>query len=178
MRRFANIEPIVDDLKISYAIVKGEVLSKQIYGKTVERACSDIDFLISRSCLKIVENKLADNGFRVYQLNEATLSRGLFYRIKLLHGLKRIGYIFTKPGASGTDKVWFYDMKADGFSLDEKRSEIADNDIPDIIQRFHHLEQETTRERTEQSFFVPEQEIVENGYDLSISNTRNRVCGG
>ena len=78
--------------------------------------------------------------FRVYQLNEATLSRGLFYRIKLLHGLKGIGYIFTKPGASGTDKVWFYDMKADGFSLDDKRSEIADNDIPNIIQRFHHLE--------------------------------------
>ena len=61
------------------------------------------------------------------------------------------------------------DMKADGFSLDDKRSEIADNDIPDIIQRFHHLEQETTRERTEQSFFVPKQEIVDNGYDLSIN---------
>ena len=60
-------------------------------------------------------------------------------------------------------------MKADGFSLDDKRSEIADNDIPDIIQRFHHLEQEATRERTEQSFFVPKQEIVDNGYDLSIN---------
>ena len=60
-------------------------------------------------------------------------------------------------------------MKADGFSLDDKRSEIADNDIPDIIQRFHHLEQETSRERTEQSFFVPKQEIVDNGYDLSIN---------
>ena len=47
--------------------------------------------------------------------------------------------------------------------------EIADNDIPDIIQRFHHLEQETTRERTEQSFFVPKQEILDNGYDLSIN---------
>ena len=60
-------------------------------------------------------------------------------------------------------------MKADGFSLDDKRSEIADNDIPDIIQRFRHLEQETARERTEQSFFVPKQEIVDNGYDLSIN---------
>ena len=77
--------------------------------------------------------------------------------------------MFTKTGAGGTDKVWFYDMKADGFSLDDKRSEIADNDIPDIIQRFHHLEQEATRERTEQSFFVPKQEIVDNGYDLSIN---------
>ena len=60
-------------------------------------------------------------------------------------------------------------MKADGFSLDDKRSEISDNDIPDIIHRFHHLEQEVDRERTEQSFFVPKQEIVDNGYDLSIN---------
>ena len=60
-------------------------------------------------------------------------------------------------------------MRADGFSLDDKRSPIAQNDIPDIIHRFHHLDQETTRERTEQSFFVPKQEIVDNGYDLSIN---------
>ena len=77
--------------------------------------------------------------------------------------------VFTKTGAGGTDQVWFYDMKADGFSLDDKRSEIADNDIPDIIQRFHDPAQEARRERTEQSFFVPKQEIVENGYDLSIN---------
>lgn len=60
-------------------------------------------------------------------------------------------------------------MKADGFSLDDKRSEIADNDIPDIIARFHNLDGEAGRERTEQSFLVPKQEIVENGYDLSIN---------
>ena len=77
--------------------------------------------------------------------------------------------IFTKTNAGGTENVWFYDMKADGFSLDDKRSPIAQNDIPDIIHRFHHLDQETTRERTEQSFLVPKQEIVDNGYDLSIN---------
>ena len=77
--------------------------------------------------------------------------------------------IFTKTGAGGTDKVWFYDMKADGFSLDDKRSPIADNDIPDIIARFHNLAAEEGRERTEQSFFVPKDEIVQNGYDLSIN---------
>ena len=60
-------------------------------------------------------------------------------------------------------------MKADGFSLDDKRSEIADNDIPDIIKRFHDLSGEKDRERTEQSFFVPKQEIVDNDYDLSIN---------
>ena len=77
--------------------------------------------------------------------------------------------VFTKTGAGGTDQVWFYDMKADGFSLDDKRSEVAENDIPDIIKRFNDLDGEKNRERTEQSFFVPKQEIVDNGYDLSIN---------
>lgn len=77
--------------------------------------------------------------------------------------------IFTKTGHGGTDKVWFYDMKADGFSLDDKRSPISENDIPDIIARFHNLDAEESRERTEQSFFVPKKEIVDNDYDLSIN---------
>lgn len=77
--------------------------------------------------------------------------------------------VFTKTGHGGTDKVWFYDMKADGFSLDDKRTPIADNDIPDIIKRFNNREQEESRERTEQSFFVPKDEIVENDYNLSIN---------
>ena len=77
--------------------------------------------------------------------------------------------IFTKTGHGGTDKVWFYDMKADGFSLDDKRSPIDANDIPDIISRFHNLSAEEGRERTEQSFFVPKEEIAANDYDLSIN---------
>lgn len=77
--------------------------------------------------------------------------------------------IFTKTGHGGTDKVWFYDMKADGFSLDDKRSPVSENDIPDIIARFHNLAGEEGRERTEQSFFVPKKEIVDNEYDLSIN---------
>ena len=77
--------------------------------------------------------------------------------------------IFTKTGHGGTDNVWFYDMKADGFSLDDKRSEVKENDIPDIIARFRNLDGETERKRTEQSFFVPKQEIVDNDYDLSIN---------
>ena len=77
--------------------------------------------------------------------------------------------IFTKTGHGGTDKVWFYDMKADGFSLDDKRNPINENDIPDIIQRFRNREQETERKRTEQSFFVEKQDIVDNEYDLSIN---------
>ena len=77
--------------------------------------------------------------------------------------------IFTKTGHGGTDNVWFYDMKADGLSLDDKRSPVQENDIPDIIARFHNPEGERNRQRTEQSFFVPKQEIIENGYDLSIN---------
>ena len=77
--------------------------------------------------------------------------------------------VFTKTGHGGTDKVWFYDMRADGFSLDDKRTPVQDNDIPDIVARFHDLQNEESRQRTEQSFFVPKAEIVENGYDLSIN---------
>lgn len=77
--------------------------------------------------------------------------------------------IFTKTNAGGTDKVWFYDMKADGYSLDQKRNEVADNDIPDVIARFHNLEAEANRSRKDQSFLVPVDEIREKGYDLSMN---------
>lgn len=77
--------------------------------------------------------------------------------------------VFTKTGHGGTDKVWFYDMKADGFSLDDKRTPVAESDIPDIIERFHNLNKETDRAKTEQSFFVDKQDIVNNDYDLSIN---------
>ena len=77
--------------------------------------------------------------------------------------------VFTKTGAGGTDKVWFYDMKADGFSLDDKRNPIADNNIPDVIARFKNLAAEENRTRKDQSFLVPVEEIREKGYDLSIN---------
>ena len=76
--------------------------------------------------------------------------------------------IFSKDPA-GTDKVWFYDMTADGFSLDDKRSHINENDIPDIIARYKNLKDEENRERTDKSFFVPVEEIKNNDYDLSIN---------
>lgn len=84
-------------------------------------------------------------------------------------GVSTAVLVFIKTGMGGTDNVWFYDMQADGFSLDDKRSEVKENDIPDIITRFHNLEGEKERARTEKSFFVPKQEIVDNGYDLSIN---------
>lgn len=84
-------------------------------------------------------------------------------------GVSTAVLIFTKTEHGGTENVWFYDMKADGLSLDDKRTPIEENDIPDIIARFKNLEAEKDRKRTEQSFFVPKQEIVDNGYDLSIN---------
>ncbi len=83
--------------------------------------------------------------------------------------------IFTKTGHGGTDKVWFYDMKADGYSLDDKRSQVKENDIPDIIERFNHLDKEADRKRTEQSFLVDKKEIVDNDYDLSINKYKEIV---
>lgn len=84
-------------------------------------------------------------------------------------GVSTAVLIFMKTESGGTDKVWFYDMKADGFSLDDKRSPIADNDIPDVIHRYLHLDEEESRSRKDQSFFVPVEEIRENDYDLSIN---------
>ncbi len=83
--------------------------------------------------------------------------------------------VFTKTGSGGTDNVWFYDMKADGYSLDDKRQEVSENDIPDIIERFNNLDAESDRKRTEQSFFVPVDEIVSNDYDLSINKYKEVV---
>lgn len=77
--------------------------------------------------------------------------------------------VFTKTNAGGTDRVWFYDMTADGYSLDDKRSPITDNDIPDIIERFNNMDSEVDRKRTDKSFFVDKDEIVNNDYDLSIN---------
>ena len=83
--------------------------------------------------------------------------------------------IFTKTGHGGTDKVWFYDMKTDGFSLDDKRTVVKENDIPDIIERFNNLDKEEERRRIDQSFFVDKEEIVENDYDLSINKYKEAV---
>ena len=84
-------------------------------------------------------------------------------------GVSTAVLVFTKTEHGGTDKVWFYDMQADGLSLDDKRTPIAENDIPDIVARFKNLAAEEGRERTEKSFLVPKSEIVANDYDLSVN---------
>ena len=88
--------------------------------------------------------------------------------------------LFTKTSSGGTDKVWFYDMQADGFSLDDKRNplpnEHATNNLPDVLMRWQQRTgNETTRFRTEPSFCVPKAEIAANGYDLSINRYKEVV---
>ena len=83
--------------------------------------------------------------------------------------------IFTKTNSGGTDNVWFYDMRADGFTLNDKRTPIEENDIPDILARYSNLEDEKSRTRIEQSFLVPVSEIREQGYDLSINKYKEVV---
>ena len=102
---------------------------------------------------------------------------------------------FTKTGVGGTDNVWFYDMQADGYNLDDKRTPLISDEqretlfdhdnaafeshdkcnIPDILQRWFNRDQEQGRARTEQSFLVPKAEIVQNGYDLSINRYKQVV---
>jgi len=77
---------------------------------------------------------------------------------------------FTKTNSGGTDQVWFYDMQADGFSLDDKRSPQPEkSDLPDILARWQNRAAEQDRRRTDRSFFVPKAEIAGNDYDLSIN---------
>lgn len=84
--------------------------------------------------------------------------------------------VFTKTGSGGTDNVWFYDMKGDGFTLDDKRQpDEKNNDIPDIVSRWHHLEKDRKNTRTDKSFFVPVAEIRANNYDLSINRYKETV---
>ena len=87
-------------------------------------------------------------------------------------GVSTAVLIFTKTNTGGTDKVWFYDMKADGFTLDQRRAPCADDDIPDIIERFNHLDREEERSRKDKSFLVPIKEIRDNDYDLSLNKYR------
>ena len=84
-------------------------------------------------------------------------------------GVSTAVLVFTKTGHGGTDNVWFYDMQADGFSLDDKRTPVPENDIPDIVARFKNLAAESERPRTAQSFLVEKSEIAANDYDLSIN---------
>jgi len=87
---------------------------------------------------------------------------------------------FTRTDSGGTDNVWFYDMQADGYSLDDKRNPLDEskhdsNNLPDILKRWQHRKAESKRARTDQSFLVPKAEIAGNDYELSINRYKQVV---
>lgn len=101
------------------------------------------------------------------QLNAVIkLPSGVF---KPYAGVSTAILLFTKTDSGGTDDVWFYDVRADGFSLDDKRNPVEANDLPDLLQRWTNRADEVGRARTEQSFLVPKADIVAQGYDLSLN---------
>ncbi|MBT5269873.1 MAG: SAM-dependent DNA methyltransferase [Candidatus Marinimicrobia bacterium] len=90
-------------------------------------------------------------------------------------GVSTAMLFFTKTNSGGSDKVWFYDMQNDGFSLDDKRTEVAGSNMPDIVERFGKLEDEVERKRIDQSFLVPVSEIKSNDWDLSINRYKEII---
>jgi type I restriction enzyme M protein len=121
-----------------------------------------------------------------------SLPSGVF---KPYAGVSTAILLFTKTNSGGTDHVWFYDLKADGRSLDDKRqplltedklgvapatsltnAEHEKNNLPDVLKRWNARETtERKRARTEQSFCVPKVDIAAQGYDLSINRYKEVV---
>ena len=88
-------------------------------------------------------------------------------------GVSTAVIIFVKGGK--TEHVWFYDMEADGYSLDDKRTKIDDNDIPDIIKKWKSRNPNKDTDRKAKAFFVPVDEIKKNKYDLSINRYKEII---
>ena len=161
-------ESISKDLLITTNTGKTELLFLSLFVRMLK---------IGGRCASIVPNGVLSNNSNAHlairkeivenQRLEAVISMpsGVFLPYS---GVSTAILIFTKTNHGGTDKVWFYNMKADGLSLDPARLPVKDNDIPDVIRRFNNLQDEEDRERTEQSFFVSKQEIVDNDYTFSF----------
>lgn len=102
-----------------------------------------------------------------------SLPSGVF---KPYAGVSTAILLFTKTGIGGTEHVWFYDLEADGFSLDDKRNPVEADDLPDALVRWTDRDgAERDRARTEKSFCVPKEEIAENDYDLSLNRYKEIV---
>ncbi len=171
---------------LDYDSVKSSLL------KTVKTKKTELLFLalilrmlkIGGRCAVIIPDGVLFGSSNAHkQLRETVLSKHKLEAIismpsgvfKPYAGVSTAIVIFTKTNNGGTDKVWFYDMQADGYSLDDKRSPIATSDIPDIVSRFAQRELEQDRARTEKSFLVPLAEIKANDWDLSINRYKEIV---
>ena len=165
-----DAESIHDNLKKACNTKKTELLFVALFLRMLEKggrgACIVPDGVLfgSTKAHKSLREELVEN-----QHLRAVISMpsGVF---KPYAGVSTAILVFTKTDAGGTDQVWFYDMKSDGYSLDDKRTDLGnEGDIPDIINRFHNLQGEAARKRTEQSFLVDKEEIKQNENDLSIN---------
>ncbi|MBN1187203.1 MAG: SAM-dependent DNA methyltransferase [Bacteroidales bacterium] len=123
----------------------------------------------SSNAHKAIRKELIDNN----QLEGViSMPAGVF---RPYAGVSTAVLIFTKTGKGGTSDIWFYDMEADGYSLDDKRQKIDADDIPDIIAKWRSRENEKERKRTEKSFFVAVDEIRDNGFDLSVNKYKEII---
>lgn len=170
-----DTESINDDLKSVCNSKKTELLFVALFIRMLKKggrcACIVPDGVLfgTTKAHKAIREEIVEN----HQLQAViSMPSGVF---KPYAGVSTAVLVFTKTGSGGTDRVWFYDMKADGFSLDDKRTAIEDNDIPDIVGRFDNLDGEIDRKKTEQSFLVDKKDIVESGYDLSINRYKEIV---
>ena len=170
-----DAESINDNLKAVCSTKKTELLFVALFLRMLRKGgrCSCIvpDGVLfgSSKAHKALRKELVES----HQLQAViSMPSGVF---RPYAGVSTAVLVFTKTGAGGTDKVWFYDMKSDGFSLDDKRSAIEANDIPDILARFHNLDGETDRKPTAQSFSVDKSAIEANDYDLSINKYKEIV---
>ncbi|MDR3231981.1 MAG: type I restriction-modification system subunit M [Synergistaceae bacterium] len=168
-------ESISDNLKAVCSTKKTELLFVALFLRMLKKggrcACIVPDGVLfgTTNAHKALRRELVEN----HQLRAViSMPSGVF---KPYAGVSTAVLVFTKTGAGGTDRVWFYDMKADGYSLDDKRAETADNDIPDILARFHNLAGEAGRARTDRSFLVDKADIAANACDLSINRYKETV---
>ncbi|VBB07172.1 n-6 adenine-specific dna methylases signature [Lucifera butyrica] len=165
-----DAESIHDNLKAVCDTKKTELLFVALFLRMLKMggrcACIVPDGVLfgTTKAHKALRKELVEN----HQLRAViSMPSGVF---KPYAGVSTAVLVFTKTGAGGTDKVWFYDMKSDGFSLDDKRTNLGnEGDIPDIITRFNNLAGEAHRKPTEQSFLVDKAAIEKNDYDLSIN---------
>ncbi|MDR0831642.1 MAG: SAM-dependent methyltransferase, partial [Bacillales bacterium] len=164
-----DVETIAKDLLAITNTKKTELLFLSLFTRVLKLGgrCASIvpDGVLfgSSNARKAIRKELIDNQKLIAVIS---MPSGVF---KPYAGVSTGILIFSKTNSGGTDKVWFYDMKADGFSLDDKRNPINENDIPDILTRFNNLENENNRTRLEKSFLVCKEEIIKNDYDLSLN---------
>lgn len=170
-----NEENINDQLRVVVNTKKTELLFLALFLRLLKKggrcACIVPDGVLfgSQKAHKSIRKELVERHKLVAVIS---MPSGVF---KPYSGVSTAVLVFTKTGAGGTDDVWFYNMESDGFSLDDKRSQLESSDIPDIIARFKNMDSEKARERTDKSFMVPKEEIVANDYDLSINKYRKVV---